>query len=459
MYFSFPKDFLWGSGCSAYQVEGAWNEDGKGMSCHDHYARLPEYAHHWEKGRMDTCADFYHHWREDVDIMAEHNLKSFRFSIAWPRLFPNGPDQINQKGVDYYNDLFTYLNEKGIVPFVDLYHWDLPQWVLDRGGAINPEFIDWFEGFAITCFREFGDKVKYWSTTNEPNCSIFGGYYDKCDDVAGRFPPFEKDLRKGFLANHHMILAHYRCIKAFREMGCDGKIGAVIDSVPMYPYDLADKRDFEAAELKFQYYAGKWFDPMLLGKYPPILCDTYREYMPENFQEDLEKYYEKMDFIGVNYYLPHYAKHIDEAPYFEVAPDPEEGLHADWQEYYCMKVYPEGLYDILNEVNERYHPDEILVTENGISFMRDPENPHLPTRINDIERIKYMRAHIMMLARAINRGIPVTGYYTWSIMDTYEHQLGFTLDFGLIAINYETMERTPRDSFRWYRDFITEHTK
>ena len=124
-----------------------------------------------------------------------------------------------------------------------------------------------------------------------------------------------------------------------------------------------------------------------------------------------------------------------------------------------MKVYPEGLYDILNEVNERYHPDEILVTENGISFMRDPENPHLPTRINDIERIKYMRAHIMMLARAINRGIPITGYYTWSIMDTYEHQLGFTLDFGLIAINYETMERTPRDSFRWYRDFIKGHTE
>ena len=145
MNFTFPKDFLWGAACSAYQIEGAWNEGGKGMSTHDHYARLPEYAHYYKAGRPDTCSDFYHHYKEDVDIMVEHGLKSFRFSISWPRLFPDNVKDINQEAVEYYNDLFSYCCEKGLVLFVDLFHWDMPQWVLELGGPVNKEFIDWLK--------------------------------------------------------------------------------------------------------------------------------------------------------------------------------------------------------------------------------------------------------------------------------------------------------------------------
>ena len=459
MSYYFPKDFLWGSACSAYQIEGAWNEGGKGMSCHDHYARLPEYAHYYEMGRPDSCSDFYHHYREDIDIMAEHGLKTFRLSFAWPRICPNGPDDVNQEAIDYYNDMLNYLLEKNIVPFMDLYHWDLPQWVLDRGGATNYEFVEWFEKYARVCYAAFGDKVKYWSTVNEPNFSIFSGYYAVNGDGAGSFPPFEQDRTKAFTACHIMNLAHMRAVKAYREMGFGGKIGAVIDLFPMYPYSLSDERDIYAADRRFDFYAGKWLGPMLLGKYPEIFDDAYAQYMPKNFREEIAEAYQEMDFIGDNYYGPGYARYTDETPEkFELCPDPEAGANGSWQEFVGMKVYPEGLYDILNLIHKKYHPKEIIVTENGVAFRRDEANPAVPTEIDDTRRIKYMRAHIMMLSRAIESGIPVKGYYTWAIEDTYEHGLGCNYDFGLIAINYDTMERTPRSSFKWYSEFIKANT-
>ena len=462
MALAFSKDFLWGAACSAYQIEGAWDQDGKGLSCHDHYARLPKYAHYYEKGRPDTCGDFYHHYREDIDIMADNNLKSFRYSIAWARLFPNDPDNICQEGIDYYNNVFSYLNEKGIKPFVDLFHWDLPQWVIERGGALNREFITWFEKYAKACYSCFGDKVQYWSTMNEPNNSIFAGYHSAIDDGPGVFPPFENDLTKAFHAYQTMLLAHMRAVKLFREMGCEGKIGAVIDSFPFYPYDITDERDFYAADRRFEIYDGKWFGPLLTGKYPEILSDTYLEHMPENFEQELAAEYQEIDFIGLNYYCPYYARYKAESPYFEDCPDPEEGLHADWQQFadanVTMKVFPEGLYDLLHIVNNKYHPKEIMITENGLAFARDPKKFAEPPAIHDPERIKYIRAHIMMLNRAIESGINVTGYFYWAIESTYEQGLGFDLDFGLIGINYDTFERIPRDSFKWYGKFIKANT-
>ena len=458
MRFDFPKDFLWGSACSAYQVEGAWNEGGKGMSVHDHYARLPEYAEYYANGRPDTCGDFYHHYREDVEIMAEHGLKSFRISIAWPRIFPDGPETVNPEGIAYYSDLFSCLNEKGIAPFVDLFHWDLPQWVQDRGGCLNPGFLDWFDRYAEVCFENFGGQVRLWSTMNEPNSSVFGSYHSAPDNGPGTFPPFEHDLGKAFRAAHHMTLAHMRVVKRFRKMVPGGKIGAVIDSFPVYPYSLTDKRDEEASERYFDYYDGRWFGPLLLGEYPRILFEEFGEHLPEHAAEELKAAYAEMDFIGVNYYTPYYVRYIPEKPFFQLSGDPEKGLHADWQKFAdencSMKVYPEGMYDILDTVNRKYRPREIYITENGIAFARDPEHPAVPSRIDDQERIKYMRAHILMIARAIGHGVNVKGYYNWAIEDTYEHGLGFTYDFGLIAIDYETMERTPRASFKWYRDFI-----
>lgn len=458
MAFSFPKNFLWGAASSAYQIEGAWEEDGKGMNCHDYYARQPEYAHHFAQGRPDVCADFYHHYREDIDIMANHNLKSFRFSIAWARLFPENPEELNQAGVDYYNDMFSYLNEKGVQPFVDLFHWDLPQWVIDRGGVANREFIGWFEGYARACYANFGDMVKYWSTMNEPSYSVFCGYHAGYGAGAGTFPPFEEDLKKAFTACHNMNIAHMKAVRAYREMGCDGKIGTVIDAFPIYPYSLSDEKDIYAAKRKFDYYVAKWLDPILLGKYPEVIFDSYLECMPEGFDRELEEAFEEIDFIGDNYYQPGYAKYSEKKPGFTDCPDPELGEPGSGETFVGMKKYPEGLYDILLLLHKRYHPKEIIVTENGMSMQREEKNPAIPTQINDQQRIRYMRSHIMMLSRAIEAGVPVTGYYVWTLEDTYEHGVGFSYDYGLIAINYETMERTPRDSFKWYADFIQANT-
>ncbi len=452
MSLAFPKGFLWGSACSAYQIEGAIAEGGKGENCHDHYARLPEYARYYEQGRPDVCSDFFHHYREDIAIMAEHGLRSFRFSFSWPRLFPNGPDELNVQAADYYGDLLDCLTENGIVPFMDLFHWDLPQWVMDRGGVVNPEFVDWFGKYAETCFRLFGGKVKYWSTVNEPNFSVFSGYLALDCEGRGSFPPFEQDKRKAFSALHVMLLAHMRAVKLFRDIRPGGKIGAVIDAFPIYPRSLAREEDFRAADRYYDLYAGKWLGPMCLGRYPEVVLDSFARFMPADFQQELADAFEPMDFVGDNYYTPAYAEYSEETPFFRACTDPEGG--GNWNDFPGMKVYPEGLYDAMRILDEKYHPREILVTENGIAFRRDPNSPAVPTSIHDDLRIRFMRQHIMSLERAVRSGVNVTGYYTWAIEDTYEHGLGRTLDFGLIAVNYDTMERTARDSFKWYGEFI-----
>jgi len=452
----FPRGFLWGAACSAYQIEGAWNEGGKGENCSDHCARQPETEKFFERGRPDVCSDFYHHYREDIGIMRENSLNSFRFSISWPRLFPNGPYELNQQGVDYYNDLFNTLIENGISPFIDLFHWDLPQWVYDRGGPVSYEFVEWFEHYARTAFSLFGDRVKYWSTMNEPNFS-FGGYTDSAAyiyDKPGGAPPYEKDVRKAFAACHFLNLAHLRAVRAYREMGQDGKIGMVIDAFPFYPYSLGDSRDEEAAERAMDFYFGKWLGPMMLGRYPDVIVDSFSELMPENFQSDIAKEYVPMDFVGENYYASGYAYHIDEKPYYDLCGTYETVDGADRRHGYHIGYCPEGFYDILMILTKKYHAKEIIVTENGTCFRRDMSRPAEPTDVHDEERIKYLRAHIPMMARAIEAGANVTGYHIWAIEDTYEHGSGRELDFGLIAVNYDTMERTARDSFKWYGALI-----
>ena len=453
MTYDFPKDFLWGAGCSAYQIEGAWNEGGKGISNHDYYSKHPDYAEFYPRGGVETTSDFYHRYREDIDIMAAHRLKSFRFSIAWPRMFPNDPTDLNMEAVAYYGDMFSYLNEKGIVPFVDLFHWDYPMWVIDRGGIASREFVDWFESFARACFEHFGDKVKYWSTVNEPNYSVYSGYSKHGSEGRGTFPPFENDKKKALAAVHNMNLAHMRAVKLFREMGLKGKIGAVLDLYPVYPYSIFDQNDIFAAKCRFARTSGKWIGPMLQGKYPELFVELCGELMPEGFQKEIEEAYEEMDYIGINYYQPRYVKYIPEKPYFTSCPDPEQEGYVSLG-FVANKKYPEGLYDILTQLYKEYCPKEIIIAENGTSVKRDMDNPKVPTDIHDQHRIQYMRSHILMLKRALDIGIPVTGYYVWSIEDTYEHRHGQDYDYGLIAINYDTFERTPRDSFRWYRDFI-----
>ena len=441
MNFSFPKDFLFGSACSACQIEGAAYEGGKTDNVFDYYARKdPE---RFSGDLADVCADFYHHYRDDIKIMKKFGLKAFRFSIAWARICPDGPDSYNQKGVDYYNDMINALVENDIVPMFDLFHCDLPMWVINKGGIANREFIGWFTSYAKICFEKFGDRVKLWSTVNEPSINVFGAYAYESNG------PFLKDLTLALKASHHMLLAHYATVKLYHSMNLPGKIGAVNHFAPVYT-DSLDPKDEAAAERRRAYYSGWWLDPMMKGEYPAnVICYPFiADKMPENYAKELKAAFEPMDFIGINYYNPEFARFKqDDELCIEGFSDTSLPKDA-----YGFLRYPQGLFDSMMYLKNAYPGAEIYITENGIAAAREDGQP---TSVHDDFRITYMRDHLREVSKSIAAGVNLKGYFNWTIMDTYEgYAGGFKYDFGLLAVDYKTLERTPRDSFYYYKKII-----
>ena len=454
MKFTFPKDFLFGVASSAVQIEGAPYADGKSPDVWQHYCKVfPEKYRGYDP--VDG-ADFYHRYPEDIKLMKELGIKSFRFSIAWSRIYPNGPENVNQLGIDHYHKLLDELIKNDIVPFMDLWHCDLPMWVLDRGGVYNTEFIDWYLTYAKTCFTEFGEKVPYWSTVNEPQANVMAGY------AWGNPAPFEKDIKKSLQASHNMIIAHFKTVKLYREMGLKGKIGLVNHFQLAYGATL-DEKDQAAAERDMDFYSNWYCDAMFLGHYPQsVFAYPYiYENMPENYQKDLDENFIRADFIGVNYYGAYrigYAKN-DVMDYEIVKGDPQDALG--------FTINPAGIFDIIKYVYDRYDGVEIIISENGISrrrpgYSQDPLKPirEVDTYEEELEdnyRISYMREHLRGIARAISVGYPVKGYYHWSIIDTTEGTAGgFCLSFGLVQVRYDKPEktRTPKKSFYYYKKVI-----
>ena len=448
MEFVFPKDFLWGTACSAMQIEGAAFEDGKTANIHDYYTRVD--GHEWKKNPPpDVCADFYHRYRDDMKLLGEMGLRSFRFSISWARIYPNGPDEVNPKGIAYYSDLIDSMLENGITPFFDLFHCDPPMWLMDRGGFLNRDFIDWFVKYARTCFEAFGDRVKLWSTVNEPSINIFYAH------AAGNPAPFMKDLRAAMQAVQNMLVAHFRTVKLYHSMNLGGKIGAVNHFVPFYG-ETPSPEDTAAADRARDYYSGMWLDPMMTGRYP----DTFFKYpfisekLPEGCAEELASEFERMDFIGINYYSPGFARYKknDELDYEQFTND---SLRRDSYGFY---TYPEGLFDSAAFLHDTYGDVDIYITENGTATKRDPGNPQVPSFISDPFRIDYMREHMRSISRALRAGLPIRGYYTWAVMDTFEgFDGGLNLDFGLLGIDYRDLSRHPRDSYYFYQKVIREN--
>jgi len=448
MNFTFPKDFLWGTACSAMQIEGAAFEDGKTANIHDYYCR--QEGHMWSVNPPpDVCADFYHRYRDDFKLLKEMGLRTFRFSISWARIYPNGPDEVNPKGIAYYNDMINALLENDIVPFFDLFHCDPPMWLMDNGGFLTTDFIDWFVKYAKTCFEAFGDRVKFWSTVNEPSINIFNAHAN------GVPAPFMKDLKAAMQATQNMLIAHYRTVKLYHSMNLGGQIGAVNHFVPHYGA-TPSAEDTAAAERATDYYSGIWLDPMVFGKYPDIVADYafLRDVMPENYAEQLAAEFEKMDFIGINYYSPGFVKHVENDKLCT------EGFTNEYlvKDEYGFFTYPSGLYDSVIYLTEKYGGLDIYVTENGTASRRDPENLNVPSNIHDSFRVYYMREHMRAISRLIKAGYPIKGYYTWAVMDTFEGgDGGLNLDFGLLAIDYSDLSRTPRDSYYFYQKVIREN--
>lgn len=442
----FPEDFLIGTANSAFQSEGAYDRDGKSMSMMDHFAR--EYAGQFlpgiaKKGRVmtnelpDDGCFFYDNYEEYIEDMKKTGQNTYRLSLAWPRIIPNGVGEVNQKGIDFYNKVINKLIACGIEPFVDLLHWDLPMSLHYMGGYKNPAFPDWFEAYAKVCFENFGDRVKMWSTVNEPCVSITSGYID------GRFPPFEKDLKMGLLAGHHMILAHFRAVRLYHSMNMGGKIGAVNAIIPVYPAEF-NEDDLGAARRQSEIRFDWWSEAMVKGFYPPKLleeCPGYLEAMPENYAEELRNNFEPMDFLGINYYVtsrttynPDNLGRSTRVQTFYTQP----GLKNDY--------YPAGLMDALLYVRDRYDNIEVYITENGLCI---PQSEDEEESCNDELRVTYLREHFRMMYRALLAGVNLKGYYYWNDADSYEQLSGYSQLFGLTWVDRKTGRRRWKKS-RYY---------
>lgn len=435
----FPKDFLWGAATAAYQIEGAYNEDGRGESIWDRYSHIPGNVTNGNTG--DVACDHYHRYIEDIELMKQLGLKSYRLSISWPRIFPNGYGEPNPKGIAFYKDLINRLNDNGIVPMVTLYHWDLPQKLQNIGGWANRKTVDYFVDYAKYVFKELADMVPYWITHNEPYVVSFTGNW------VGRHAPGIKDFKTATLISHHLLLSHGKVVQAYREMGYKGKIGITLNMNAVYPATNS-AQDIEAAE-RFNEHHNLWFsDPIFKGEYPEKIYKWYEErgLEPEVLPGDMDIIKTPVDFLGINNYFASYISNNPQAWPLQT----ESVLTGKPQTMMGWEICPEGIYDLLKDLGNRYST-KIYITENGAAF-NDIVN--LDGEVDDENRRDFLRRYLMNVHRAIEEGVEVCGYYAWSLLDNFEWAHGYSKRFGIIYVDYETQKRIIKKSGYWYKSVI-----
>lgn len=436
----FPENMKWGTATASYQIEGATNEDGRGLSIWDTFSKTPGKVLNGDNG--DVACDSYHRYEEDVQIMKELGIDVYRFSVAWPRIFPHGTGEINQAGLDYYHRLVDALLEAGIEPMCTLYHWDLPQALEDKGGWNNRDTIDAFVKYAEVMFKEFSGKINYWITLNEPWCISFLSNY------IGLHAPGNKDLQLATQISHHLLVAHGKTVKKFREIGIEGNIGFAPNTTWLHPYSNKQE-DIDACRREVAWYIEWFMDPVFKGEYPDFMVEWFEKKGVNLVIEegDLDTINQPIDFLGINYYTGHVARYKE-----------NEGL-LDWEMVEMgyertdigWPVYPEGFYNVLTHITERYGNVPIYITENGSCYNQEPS---ADGRVYDTGRIKYLQQHLTALDRAIKSGVNVQGYLTWSLMDNFEWAEGYSKRFGIVHVNYRTLERTKKDSYYWFKQTI-----
>lgn len=443
-HLSFPKGFVWGVATSAPQIEGAVHEDGRRDSIWDRFAA--------EKGRIadgsdpGVACDHYHLWREDVGLMKWLGVGAYRFSIAWPRVLPEGRGAVNAKGLDFYDGLVDALLESNIRPFVTLYHWDLPQALQDAGGWGVRATAEAFVEYAAAVTERLGDRVRQWITHNEPWCIAHLGHED------GEHAPGHRDPAEALRAAHHVLLSHGWAVDAIRENSPGAEVGIVLNLVPVYPASPGE-RDRDAARW-FDGFFNRWYlDPIFFGRYPEdaVADRIARGHLgtaghPYVEKGDLETIAKPLDFLGINYYSRVVMRSGDAGKPVAVPMVPKEALtDMGWE------VFPEGLYELLVRIDREYKPTRIYITENGAAYSDEPD---AAGRVADNRRIDYLSGHIAAAHRAVATGVPLGGYFVWSLLDNFEWAHGYTKRFGLYHVDYETQRRIPRDSAFWFRDVL-----
>jgi beta-glucosidase len=449
----FPRGFVWGAATSAYQIEGATREDGRGESIWDRFVKLPSKVQ--DGSTADVACDHYHRWEEDVRLMKNLGLGAYRFSVAWPRIFPEGRGTTpNQRGLDFYARLVDRLLEAGIAPYLTLYHWDLPQALQDAGGWANRFTAEAFANYADVVSRRLGDRVGHWITHNEPWCASFQSHQ------LGKHAPGLRDWNLALAASHHLLLSHGLAVQVLRANSPRAEVGIALNLTPTLPASPSVE-DYEAYR-HYDGYFNRWFlDPLYRRQYPADVLADYieRGYVPltgmrEVRANDLRIIATPTDFLGVNYYnrtvvrsdrVPDEKNH----PRTVFVAPPSEWTEMGWE------VYPDGLFHMLARVRFEYGVPKLYVTENGASYAQGPD---ANGRVADTKRVEFVRDHLLAARRAIDAGVPLAGYFVWSLLDNFEWERGYTQRFGITWVDYTTQQRIPKDCALWYQRVIEENS-
>jgi beta-glucosidase len=445
----FPDDFAWGTATASYQIEGAAFEDGRTASIWDTFARVPGAIADGNVG--DVADDHYHLFRDDVRLMRQLGVNSYRFSISWSRILPNGTGEVNRDGVEFYRALIQELIDNGIRPYATLYHWDLPQVLEDAGGWLERRTADAFAAYARLAVRELGDLVTDWITLNEPWCSAFLGY------ASGVHAPGKRLGTRAAHAAHHLLLAHGRGVTAIRQEQPQANVGLTLNLYSVRPASPSPA-DLDAARRTDGLQNRLFLEPVLAGAYPQdVLADLgEREWFAANPTTDIAEIAAPIDFLGINYYSRHTARAGQSRP----AGAPSANPGSEFVEFIRTgvphtqmgwEIHPDGLLDVLEQAHS-YRPElPLYVTENGAAYADEPDANGY---VDDEERRDYIEKHIEACAEAIRRGLPLKGYFIWTLMDNFEWAWGFSRRFGLAYVDYASQRRTLKKSGRWFAEFL-----
>jgi len=432
-----PRDFVWGAATASYQIEGAAHEDGRGESVWDRFCATPGKVRNGDHGGI--ACDFYHRYQDDIALMRELGLDAFRFSIAWPRVLPEGRGRVNEKGLDFYDRLVDELLGSGITPFVTLFHWDTPQTIEDAGGWPSRDTVEAFCQYVEAVAGRLGDRVTRWITHNEPWVVSWVGY------AWGHHAPGRKSDPDALATAHHLLLAHGRGVDILRRLSPGSEVGITLNLD--HPYPATDDEADAAAARWVDGLHNRWFlDPIFHARYPADMAEEWAPIMPSIHDGDLETIAAPIDFLGINNYTSPLVAADDNGGRSQIVR--RQGVeHTDmgWE------IVPDGLHDLLVRVHRDYEPRAIYVTENGAAFGDIRAHDGM---VHDPERTHYIRSYLDAVGKAIEDGAPVKGYFVWSLLDNFEWARGYSKRFGIVYVDYPTQERVPKDSFFWYRDFI-----
>ncbi len=441
----FPEGFLWGAATASYQIEGSPSSDGKGESIWDRFSHTPGNIFDDDSG--DTACEHYRIYREDVRRMADLGLNAYRFSISWPRIFPEGSGKPNQKGLDFYRRLIEELHNYKIKPVVTLYHWDMPQALQDQGGWGNRDTAKYFGQYAACVFESIDLPVDRWITLNEPWVSAFLGY------ALGVHAPGLNDFNIALQAAHNLLLGHGLAIRSFRDIKRkDEPIGITLNLNPIEP--ASDSKPDLAQAVRTDGFMNRWFlDPIFRGSYPQDMVEVFsRSFdLPDIEEEDTAVIAEPIDYLGINNYtriLVRAGSSEDDFMGNPLNPPEAEYTEMGWE------VYPRGIYELLTRVHRDYGPLPLYITENGAAF---DDKPDKDGRIDDSSRINYLQDYLIEAWKAMQEGVLLEGYFVWTLMDNFEWSFGYSKRFGLIYVDYPTQKRYFKDSAYWYRDVISRN--